>query len=503
MHIKEYNGIEIKFPGPDLHEEDIHSAMNYLRQQIEEIGNYPDKSLFFQDPQIIDGWLCLVRAISKIEIWGEPNDDTEWEDRTETYVAYLLTLREYYIKYQDLYTAYYEPLKELLDGYVGWLGGNCVSTEGIEALIADQYEKDIEDVEDFKKHLSNLNSKSLKTRTSVYLTLSDIFNILIAVMDRGEQAVIDLKPSFEDYAKAIDDDLKEWSFSFGSSLFKEMKEDLNRHFKTRRTDPYTPELWGDMLRADEDALNMAMKQELANCNDAKQEHWGEDMKKQMDENFELMHLIYSSCYTEELFDIRKGDNSQQFIQLLTPDNLALFYDIIVRRNLIQREMFPEQLGPVYEEWLNPSEEQHQEENEDTILSEARQSKLDEIIGILQNGNWKLPATAENIKQLLNTIFGRDMSLFEDGDEQLCEAMWAFVESGTGNRMEVVPANLAGFFLEENLLNGSPKTISDDLFGKNNNQTNNINKGNSRRCSNAFKEIIPILTKYTNKIIRQA
>ena len=69
-------------------------------------------------------------------------------------------------------------------------------------------------------------------------------------------------------------------------------------------------------------------------------------------------------------------------------------------------------------------------------------------------------------------------------------------------MVIVPANLAGFFKEENLLKGSPKEISNALFD-NGNQVNNINKGNSNRCSNDFDAVIPFLKKYIDKIIRQA
>ncbi len=499
MHIKEYNGLEIKFPGPDLHQEEILSVMDFLIQQIEKIDIYPDKSLFFQNPQIIEKWLQLVRTISKLEAWDIPEDNTEWEERTETYVTYLLTLRNYFLEYNKLYTAYFGHLKDIIEAYGGCLEGSCISKELMEVLLD---EKELLDLEDVNQFLTELNRDSSDTRYSVFKTLSKLFDFFSALMDSGLLKLMDLKPSIDDFAKAIGDDLREWTFSFGDSIFEGMKEDLTRHFKAYRTAPYTPELWGEMLSADEEALLMASKQQLANCNAVKQEHWGEDMKKQMDENGELMHLIYSSCRTEKLFDIGKVESSHELIALLTPYNLQMFYDIIVRRNLIQSEMFPE-LKTQHEEWLNRSNEQP-EEVEETGMSEARQSKLDEIIGILQKGNWKSPATSENIKQLLNTIFGRDMSLLENGDEQLCEKMWALVEGGSGERMLIVPANLAGFFSEENLLAGSPTEISNALFGIDKNQVNNINKGKGTpgNCSNAFIAVIPFMRKYIDKVIRQ-
>ena len=52
MHTKEYNGLEIKYPGPDLYEDEILSIMADLHKQIEEIGKFPDRSLFFQNPNL-------------------------------------------------------------------------------------------------------------------------------------------------------------------------------------------------------------------------------------------------------------------------------------------------------------------------------------------------------------------------------------------------------------------------------------------------------------------
>jgi hypothetical protein len=367
MHTKNYDGFEIHFPGPDLHQDEIDSLMSFLHQQIEEIDSYSDKSLFFQNPQIFEGWLALVRAVEKIETWKAAEDKTKWEDRTETYVAYLLTLREFFLKYQNLYQRYYKQLSKILECYGGWLIGDCISADGIEALSADKYYEDLENVDDIIQHLTKLNSDSLKARSAVHSVLTDILGVLMPVMNRGALAITGMNPSIDDFAKAIDDDLREWTFSFGRSMFREMKEDLTRNYKQHRTDHYTPELWSEMLDADEKALNMAKRQELSVCDAARQEHWGEDMKAQMDENGKLMQIIYTSCRTDELFDLRMVDDIQLFISLLTPDNLAVFYDIIVRRSLIQCEMFPE-LKAQHKAWLNNDKEHIglNSENDDTI-----------------------------------------------------------------------------------------------------------------------------------------
>lgn len=359
----------------NLYEDELLSAMTFLYDQMKGIDNYPDKSLFFQNPQIIEGWLILIRSIMDMKFWKFSEEAEEWVERTETNVAYLLAMRELYLKYENLYRVYYDHLRNLLECYGGWLEGECISADGMEALSADKYEDDLEDVEDIVQHLKDLNCNSLNARAAVHSVLSDVFKVLMAVMNRGGRIVIDLNPSSEDFAKAIDDDLREWTNHFGKGLIRDMKEDLNRHYKAHRTDHNTIELWSDMLDADEKALKMAKMQQLAECDDLKQEHWGEDMKKRMDENGRLMQQILSSCHTDELLDFGEAENVELFIPLLTPDNMDMFYDIIVRRSLIQCEMFPE-LKAQHDAWLKGNKEQQK-----TMTPAEKEVEEDTGVGI--------------------------------------------------------------------------------------------------------------------------
>ena len=444
--------------------------MNLLFDLKEEFEDYLDKSLFFQDRRVIEGWLLLAGEIKEIEIEDGDELDEKWELRSEPYAASLLARRDLFIKYKGLYHAYYDPLYNLCMYY--GIDGECISADAAEALKADHYEN-ILNVEDIDQYIEEVNSRSNDARYFVNKTISYLFAILQAIMNKAGQTVIDLNPSAEDFAKAINDDLRGLTRSSGKSLFKRMKEDLHRRFNQRLTDNNRYELWNEILRADEKALLMAYKRQLATCEDSMQEHWGEDMKKQMDEDGTLMHLIYSSLYTEELFDLRNVENLQPFIALLTKDNLDIFYDIIVRRSIIQCEMFPE-LKAQHEKWLNKVNELP-DEGEEIRLSNARQSKLDEIIGILQNGDWKAPATSENIAQLLNAVFGKEMSLLDEEDIHLCEKMWSLVEGGRGDRKKIISANFAGFFADENLLNGTSKDISNALF-ESDTMVNNVTDG---------------------------
>ena len=319
MHTVENDGLEIHFSDPDLHRDEIMSIMNDLHKQIEEIDTFPDRSLFFQNPKIFDGWLKLIRTIRKIEKWDTSDDNKKWENRTETYVAYLLNLRALYTQYINLVKLYYEELKKLIDDYERLRKGDCISANTLNALFA---EYDPIELNDINLYLPTINTDSHDARDAIFVTLTHIFSILSTIMDSGLTIIINLNPSLENFTLAIENDLREWNCSFGMSMFK-------------------------------------------------------DMKKQMDENGELMRLIYSSCYTDELFDVKKVENIQKYVELLTPDNLSIFYDIIVRRNLIQCEMYSE-LKAQHDEWLNPSKVDKtensdmlhtQEENEEGVNSE--------------------------------------------------------------------------------------------------------------------------------------
>lgn len=460
----------------------IQAAMNLLNDLIEEIKNYQDKSLFFQDPRVIEGWLLLAGEIKEIEIEDGDERDEKWEQRSEPFAASLIARRDLFLKYKELYRKYNDPLYSL------WmncgLDGECISADAQEALKADHYEK-ILNVEDFDQYLEDVNSRSNDARYFVYKTLGYIYNIFNAIVNKSGQIVIDLNPSQEDFVKAIDDDLREWTFSFGKSMFREMKEDLNRHYKEYRTAPYTPELWGELLATDEEALNLAKRKGLADCDTAKQEHWGEDMKKQMDENSELMQLIYSSCRTDELFDLRMVDDVQRFISLLTPDNLSMFYDIIVRRNLIQCEMFPE-LKTQHEEWLERDNGglDNSEESNGNLNLFAPKKQLQEFL----KGAWftevrareKYDATWTDafVEALMASEFGKDIA-----------RDWAV--KGAREKKNQIKAYVVGLLKDEGVLKGSYDSIAEIIAVMDNSRTfsNYMSRGKEQPYAGWVKEYV--------------
>ena len=348
-------------------------------------------------------------------------------------------------------------------------------------------------------HSDRLNYEHYRSLFGMKNCLQSIYSLMCVVTSYPHVLLSDYKPCIEDKICALELGL----LNYAKEVEKDVERDLKntaQKLKTCRNSTVDPNVWGKVMEAEDELFDLAISGKLDE-NEENRLEFITASRDQLTDNYALLQKIKITSYDEELFDIKLSVIVHQLLSSLNADNLDLFYELVLRRNIIHREMFPGKLGPKYEEWLNKTEEQQPEEDEVTGLSNARQSKLDEIISILQNGEWKQPATADNIELLLNTLFGKDTSLIDEGDISKCEKMWALVEGGGGDRMMIVPANLAGFFKEENLLKGTPKEISTVLFS-NSNQVNNINKGKSGYRSNAFEEVIPFIKKYIDKIIRQ-
>lgn len=127
------------------------------------------------------------------------------------------------------------------------------------------------------------------------------------------------------------------------------------------------------------------------------------------------------------------------------------------------------------------------------LSPADKALLGRILGYVDSGDWRMPATRENVGQFLSALF--ENAAFRD-----------FFKDGRAgedtDRVEVSMANILGYLMSYQLLGGGQKQISKDFFG-NDAQVNNINKGKKGKNSDggqAFKNLIPLLDKYRMKVI---
>lgn len=433
---------------------DVQSNIDFLRRQFEMIKEYPDQSLFFQNPLIFEGWVSLIRALEKIE----PFYEQKREQTTETNVLYLLSLRNLRINYKRLQDKYYSQLKELIEFYSGWLVGECISGEGMEVLETDQYLQDMDNVEDFYQYLESLNDNSNNARSVIYTVLTDVLNVLLVIMNRGGRIIRERFPYLNDFVKAINDDLRLYTKDYGEDILREMNEDLNRHYKEHRTDPNTPALWGEMLTAYEQALKMAAKKEFVKCDEPRQEHWDSHQPKDfMDDNSEMINLIYELCYTDKLIDFSDSENIQRFLNVLSAENIELFYYLIVMRNLIQCEMFPE-LKVQHEEWLSKGIKQPGDEGDEEQTYQTEPPKINLQMMLKQDWFAEFRTKEEYNEEWTDAFIN---ALMVSKWKDVIAKEWA---SGSThkNRRNQIKGYIVGLLKDTGVLNGQSKSIAQKI-----------------------------------------
>ena len=363
MNIEEIESDKTICANPLLDAVDIFTVNSFLTELLDMMDKYPDKSLFFQNPHIIEGWIILNRAIEKINKWEIPENDDQREEFAEFHVAYLYQIKTFCDRFEDFYHVYRDRLLQLVDLYGKCPEYDFISMNCKEALCEDKYENDLKDIKDFdniSQYVAKLNKESHDARFATFSIISNTYKLLTGLMNRSRKLIVALYPTEEDFANAFDNDLRIRTRSLKEKMLTEMEEELARHYMENRTDECRPELWGKMMGTDETALTMAKNKQLSKSHDLKLEHWGKATKRKMEKYGRLMKQILVSIRTKELFDPKKKENVKRFVPLLRPNNLSLFYDLIIRRSLIQCEMFPK-LKAQHEAWLNKTTEHSEEE----------------------------------------------------------------------------------------------------------------------------------------------
>ena len=143
-----------------------------------------------------------------------------------------------------------------------------------------------------------------------------------------------------------------------------------------------------------------------------------------------------------------------------------------------------------------------EVEEEEILSEQDSKILEEIIVLVNRGVWKSPAKTENVEQFFRTLFGCEKSKLDKEDVEEANKFVSFFKIGRtveNSRVNISFANMIGYFINNSLLDNSPKIANQQFFGDED-LVNNINKGKNGGGSAQFKSLIPLLDKYRKRII---
>lgn len=129
--------------------------------------------------------------------------------------------------------------------------------------------------------------------------------------------------------------------------------------------------------------------------------------------------------------------------------------------------------------------------------DPRETILNELLGMVDKGDWAKGVTADDIKQMVRTVLGFGETKLNEDEKEMSDKLWQQFQGGRpGNlgRLRIVWQKWVGFMLSKNLLvEKSAPMINIDFFG-NKKGSDNINKGKNQD-SPSFRKIVPLLEKY--------
>ena len=139
-----------------------------------------------------------------------------------------------------------------------------------------------------------------------------------------------------------------------------------------------------------------------------------------------------------------------------------------------------------------------EENDGRKLPDSRQAILDELMALVEKGDWVDGITTDDVKGMLTVVLGRGETPLSDEETEMSEELWGMLEHGRGDRVKIVCANLVGYFAEKKLfVNNDTPALSVQFFG-NKKSIDNINKGKNGRLS----KVTPLLDAYAPKMVKK-
>lgn len=134
------------------------------------------------------------------------------------------------------------------------------------------------------------------------------------------------------------------------------------------------------------------------------------------------------------------------------------------------------------------------------ISASRQDIIDQVLALVEKGNWKHDGMADEVKRMMLMVLGQGEMPLTGKEAEMSEALWHLLENQRGDRVKIVWQNIVGYLDEKKLfpIKGSP-ALNRDFFGSDDGYTN-IDKGRPSRnnMSNGFRDVLPLLDAYLPK-----
>lgn len=252
--------------------------------------------------------------------------------------------------------------KEFIDYYQVYLGGICeiIDRDDMKPMyriglttrssFEMRHQRRSQDTNYYELRCDNLYNSHYETLINTRNCLYTLLSLIRAAKNYPYNASAYYRPKQEDIVKALESGLCQYAKEKEMIVERDLQKTAQL-LKTSRNEFLNSEIWGKVMEEEDDLYYLAISGQLENNREKRFEFIKEEQRKQLTDNALLLQIIKSTAIDGELFDTRLSVETHNLLSSLNADNLDLFYELVLRRNIIQREMFPEELRAKYDKWL--------------------------------------------------------------------------------------------------------------------------------------------------------
>lgn len=362
-----------------------------------------------------------------------------------------------------------EKNREIIDYYEDQLKYE-IDTEGnplykVDVNKSTYLENDGEGVKAFDFYTfrsDRINYSHYKGLQVIYSSLKSIFNLMSVICSYPEELTSGYKPNQEEIITALENESSQYARLIGKKVERDLKRTA-QELKPSRNASLTPDVWGRVMDEEDDLYRLAISGDLEENKEKRFDNIFMEQRKQLTENYSLLQKIKSTCLDEELFDIRLSVETHNLLSSLNGENLDLFYELVLRRNIIQREMFPEKLKAEYVKWVNSSDEEQsitEVEFDNEKFSNLDIKTPEAKLIMLLSRDWFNEITTDEKLYTLTWRSNYVKALMKEFSTQIAEG---WVGAGKRNKQNLIKGHILGALKKAGVITGANTFIARKAF----------------------------------------
>lgn len=189
--------------------------------------------------------------------------------------------------------------------------------------------------------------------------LKELHRTWCVIVSYKNTVLVDKFPTNEQILESLETGLRRYSIDLKNDVFRDLKKSIkliNREHKD------CDNAWRRLYDMEEQAFEMATKGELKNSTEPTLTYLVETFAEEMENNAKMLISISRNDLDDELFCLETAIKQEKLLSYLSDKNLDLFYGLVLRRNLMHCEMYPE-LQVQFADWLNEGNKVEGAEND--------------------------------------------------------------------------------------------------------------------------------------------